>query len=490
MVNNYNVLENEIINRYKSAMMQSIQYSFPLLSQVELSDAINYSINKRCKNEKANIVNNYTNEQVNSTVLEVIDYIIACEPILTSSGVLFKKHKDSNNPLARMIRSFVDLRKIHKNEMFKHPKGSADFEKYNLLQLLDKLDGNATYGCLGAPTSLYYNIYTAESITRQGQSYISCSITLFESFLANNVKFNNLNEIITFINNVVNEKHERKYNDASILDRDIYIEEAFSKIMNTVDMSIWIPTEKEMSLVWEYLLGLSAEDLNRVYYKNNLYAFAELPKVLNIIIKILCELKEPFINPNEPPEYIKDDLDLLYDLLYEYVYYHYFYLDKVDRIDYMQRDVCIIVDTDSTILSLDAWYRFVLEYVYNIDMDIKKEKFDMIDIVDADEFGDRPLREMCTLIEPQFDYNFYTDEMIEMDNLADMCTLVPQDSLKYSIINIIAYICGKLVVDYLDQYSKNTLSKEEGRPCELVINYLSPYYGNVVSKTLLNAGKY
>ena len=57
-----------------------------------------------------------------------------------------------------------------------------------------------------------------------------------------------------------------------------------------------------------------------------------------------------------------------------------------------------------------------------------------------------------------------------MDCLAEPCKLIPQDSLKYSIVNMIAYICSGLVVDYLEQYSKNTLSYKEGKVCELVIN--------------------
>ena len=343
------------------------------------------------------------------------------------------------------------------------------YNKYNLLQLLDKLNANSVYGTLGAPTALYFNIYVAEAITRQGRSYISCSIMLFESFLANNVKFNNLNEVITFINNVGHEKPNRKLIDSYILDRDITLEECFFKIMNTADMMIWIPTEDEMARVWEYLQGLTQEDLNRLYYKNNLYSFADLPVVMDLIIKILCELDEPFMNPNKPPKKIRDDLDALVEMMKEYVYYPHFYIDKLDRIEYMQRDIVIVSDTDSTIISFDAWYRFILDKVYNIDMPIKHQKRDIVDVIKADEWGDRPLKEMVTYVEPQFDYNFYTDEVIELKRLIEPCALIPQNTLRYAIINIIAYICSDLVIDYLAEYCKLAGSCRENVPCALIM---------------------
>ena len=316
---------------------------------------------------------------------------------------------------------------------------------------------------------MYYNIYVAEAITRQGRSYISTSIMLFESLLANNIKFNNLNELITFINNVEHEKSNRKLIDSYILDRDITLEECFFKLMNTADMMIWIPTEDEMARVWEYLQGLSQEDLNRLYYKNNLYSFVDLPIMTDLIIKILSDLEEPFMDPNNPPKKIKSDLDLLVQMIKEYVYYPHFYIDKLDRIEYMQRDIVVISDTDSTIISFDAWYRFILNKVYNIDMPIKHQKRDMVDVIKADEWGDKPLREMVTYVEPEYDYNFYTDEVIELERLIDPCALIPQDMLKYAIINIIAYVCSDLIVDYLAEYCKLAGSYQEGVNCRMVM---------------------
>ena len=102
-------------------------------------------------------------------------------------------------------------------------------------------------------------------------------------------------------------------------------------------------------------------------------------------------------------------------------------------------------------------------------MPIKREKFDMVKVVKADEFGDLPLREMCEIVEPRFDYDFYTDETIELQRLIEPCKIIPQDSLKYSIINIIAYVCSALVVDYLAEYTKLTGSYVEGVKCRMIM---------------------
>ena len=292
---------------------------------------------------------------------------------------------------------------------------------------------------------------------------------LFESLLANNVKFNSLNEVITFIHNVVHEKPNRKYEDSVILDENITLEEAFFKIMNTADMMYWIPTEKEMQLVWERMRALSQEELNRLYYKNNIYSFCDNKVISDLLVKILCKLDVPFMNPNEPPEIIKEDLGLLSDLIKEYVYYPHFYIDKLDRIEYMQRDIVAITDTDSTIISFDAWYHFLLDKVYNIDMPIKHEKFDMIELIKADQFGDRSLRPMIEYVDPPLDYDFYKDEVIEVQRMQNMFKVIPQDSLKYSIINTIAYVCSDLVVDYLREYTKLTGSYSPDKECKMVI---------------------
>ena len=160
------LLATKVVQEYKIVLMDALQHSFPLLSKEELNDAINYSILKRYNNPKASLDNNYTKKRFDGTLLDVLDYINSCEPIITSSGVLFKKHKKANNPLSKMIMGFLEKRAKDKAEMFKYPKGSEMFQKYNLFQLLDKLDANAVYGLILAP---YYSNIVCKSFWIAGK---------------------------------------------------------------------------------------------------------------------------------------------------------------------------------------------------------------------------------------------------------------------------------------------------------------------------------
>ena len=60
------------------------------------------------------------------------------------------------------------------------------------------------------------------------------------------------------------------------------------------------------------------------------------------------------------------------------------------------------------------------------------------------------------------DYDFINDEIIEVDRFTDPMVIIPQDNLKFSIINLIAYIIGKLVNDYMERYCKNSNSDSNG----------------------------
>ena len=54
-------------------------------------------------------------------------------------------------------------------------------------------------------------------------------------------------------------------------------------------------------------------------------------------------------------------------------------------------------------------------------MKIKHEKFRLYSLVKEDDFGDKPKRQLYELVEPRFDYDFCTDEVIEIHKLEAPC---------------------------------------------------------------------
>lgn len=134
--------KDKIVKNYLSVMTTMMKHNYQQLSKQELENAILYSINKRYKEEDAHIYNNYKEKTVDMNLYEVVNYIMDKKPIMTAYGVLYQQHGKSINPLSKVFETFLKNRDLDKDEMYKYPPGSEDFEKYNLFQLLDKLDSN------------------------------------------------------------------------------------------------------------------------------------------------------------------------------------------------------------------------------------------------------------------------------------------------------------------------------------------------------------
>lgn len=446
------------VERYKEMMFYTMSLIYPTLHCQEIKDAIDYSVNKRFTDNECKIINNYTKKEHNMLLSEFTTYIASQEPICTPSGVMFKKHGTVPNPLIEMIRMFMDNRGIHKNMMFQYPKGSELFAKYNLLQLLDKIDCNGIYGVLGQAQAMFYNIFVAESITMTGRELISTATMFFESFLANNVKFASLEEVLWFIDCVVGEKRNRKFNDRDLLDRNISREECFSKIVLTIGdykqgLVKWLPDEMDLQIIWDVICRLDQEDINRLYYKNNLYDFMSNTSMKNALIILMEKLEQPFMNPNEAPKEISVELDTMVDILKEYVYFKYQYMDKQDRCDNMIKCIAGISDTDSAIISLDAWFRFGLEVC-------KDHKFKILNEIDNPVFGEtKPIEEDYE------DYDFINDEIVIRKRLINPNKQIGEDNVRYSLINIMSYIVGELVNDYMVEFTKANGSYDNSKKC-------------------------
>lgn len=437
------------IQHYKGVAFRMASINRSDIPYNVLNNAIDYSIQKRFKDNQVQIENNYKKKVVDMSLLDTCDYIDNKKPIITASGVLFQRHENSINLLYKVIDQFLEGRQIAKDTMFKYPKGSEQFQYWNLQQLLEKRNVNALYGALGQYSCILYNLFVAESTTTQGRSAISSSILFFEAFLSNNVKFGSLNEIITFIDNVMCE--ERIYDDSVVLDRNITRAECFYKLISTCGFNGYIPSQKDLEIIWDILIKISQEDINRLFYKNNLYTFFDNEVLTKSIKFILSELTAPFLNPNKVPEEVRAAMDEVYMMVKEYVYYSHQVIDKLGRTENMERNVSIIIDTDSTIVSFDAWYRYILSKTYDVPMTIKNTEYSIDSFING---SDRMMKTGNKT--DSLDIKDHDESKVQSDRLICPVAMIPQDNLRYSIINIIANICSRLILDYMEKYAKNS----------------------------------
>lgn len=458
-----------IRERYKNTMKRMTKFMYPDAPLDAIDRALDWSIAARYKEERVRLTNNYTNEDGETTIDELTEYILSWEPIITPYGVLFKRPGTEPTPLLKMIKSFMDLRGIHKDQMFKYPKGTDEFNHYFLLQILDKQDANATYGVLTQKSSLLCNVNVGASITAQGRALIATATMFFESFLANGVKFASLEEVIQFIDCTVTERPDRHYNDSDILDNDISTLDCFSKIVLSIGdfkhgKVKWYPTMKDLDVIWTILSRLDQEDINRLYYKNNLYEFMDNRSMKNAMTYILTTLEKPFLDPNDIPNEIKIELDALTDILREYVMYKHHWIDVIDRCDSMIKNVTLISDTDSDIVCLETWYQYILDNIRGIDLNILNQEVDEFKYVN----GDKDYIEEITY-EKVLDYDFYKQEIIEVERACNQGKIIPQDNLRYSIINIAAYFLTTLANEYIEDYTRRNFSYVPGRKCFLYL---------------------
>jgi len=317
---------------------------------------------------------------------------------------------------------------------------------------------------IGMYTSLIYNVYVATSITTQGRELTSSATMFFESFLADNVKFGSLNEVVEFINNIKSEYNTWKFDDREWLDNFYTItpEDVFAKLVLDCGYR-WIPNNEEMEIIWNIVQRLDRRTLVRVWYKNNLYEFMENTKVFNIVRTVLHKLEKPIMFAGDIPENVQEDMVLLVNLLEEFVYYGYMIIDRIDRTNNMIKSVICVTDTDSCILSLDAWFRYVSQKIAGEDFKIMNslgspiEFFEWTEEDEAngkEKFWRQPIR----FVPVRYDYDFQTDELVEAKHRDDPVVNIGEDNMRVSIVNIMTYCIDIFINKYMLKLCTNNHS--------------------------------
>src|SRR5699024_5755665 len=140
--------------------------------------------------------------------LEVFDNTFINEDlVMTGSGSLYEKQKNSENIIIDLIQYFMKERKVYKDQMFVNLNNPDEYDRYNMLQQTIKILNNSLYGVLTQRNSIFYNKYSGPAITYTGEDIVTTSASAFENFLSSNVTLKNMDDVMTYIYNIVTEEY-------------------------------------------------------------------------------------------------------------------------------------------------------------------------------------------------------------------------------------------------------------------------------------------
>lgn len=346
------------ISEYVSQMYDCIKHKFSKEKEEDLKKIITDIVNNRIVDVQCEIINNYKVTETKTTLVKLIDRLLAKTVIVTGEGSLYRP---DSTMASKALLQLLALRKLAKNKALEYKKNKdfVNYRKWNVIQNVYKLLVNSYYGLLGARSSLIYNKFLAASVTSTARTFITSVIMGFED-LTNNLLFFDINDFYKYASNV----HKYLSNFESITnfvaDKEVLINRYLSKF-KTVN--------KEITLqVKEYFNNITDNNiLLNFYYKNNLYEYLKIPIVHERMIKLFDnDYTNIFLYMDNPLSKMKTDTEIkahkdIYDF-FKYIadelYIPEYHSNRIKKLDHLKRENILLTDTDSVFLYLNKFNRF------------------------------------------------------------------------------------------------------------------------------------
>lgn len=168
---------------------------------------------------------------------------------------------------------------------------------------------------------------------------------------------------MVFLENIRKEKHK--------LDERFLPNISVELLIDHLAKTFYEFKEEYRPILFNYLLSLPQNILNRIYFKNNIYKFSYLPKIRYWLSDIISKVDE-FKDPNQVPDTIKDDLEEIWEYYKEFVFYNYSPMGRIQRLKTDKRKTVVTVDTDSNMLNLNPWVTFINKNIVDVHPELSK----------------------------------------------------------------------------------------------------------------------
>lgn len=387
---------------WKKSTMDSLLLIDPSLNKKMVNTALDEIIFNMINNRELALVNNYTNKIAKTDVLSLINMIYDNNLLLAGAGVLFLPHDAKPNPLIDFILYIMGQRAKFKKIRKKYAKFSEEWYEADRSQNSKKLVINSLYGAIGYAMFVLHNRFIAESVTNTGRNILSSAAESFEAFLSDSVNFSTEEELMVYINNIVEEYNSLYKGKLDLGEIFNLKEDWYSKVYNRLLNKCKFNYDNNIpSIIGDMLLNLDAENLVLLYYKNNFFEFCRNDFIKEKILYIVnntdnSEMWNLSTNSNER---VNDMMNSILEFLSIFVLYDYPCYDRIRKCIYVDKGSVCYMDTDSNFIGLYRFASLVKDEFCNNHYNRSEDEVDIMSVSIAlaicNVVVDKALHTMC-----------------------------------------------------------------------------------------------
>ena len=349
---------NVVIDEYIENTVNVYMRLYPESDENKVRMLVTKKVEESLVDIPCTLHNDTYHEYVDTTVLDTFNWLKIRKPIISGNGTFFKQHKEYVAPTIRVLETWLGRRKKLKKVMFTFPKGTIEYNNYNTAQNNQKVICNAEYGESGSQLSTSYSVYLPPSTTGSAKNLTTTLICLLELFVSNDDRYiimKDINEMMDFIINVLDDDDHRPYRVMKHFNPDQVAKRLYGMIYRKND--------SDYDLLYGFMLSLTDDERSKLMLASNLklvlseFLYNEMNMIGSYLKQHIIDLENCDENALQmagfgatAPEAIKDVFEKVSNIVRDSCIYPFIPNDVEVRADNAMRDLVCVVDTDSLML--------------------------------------------------------------------------------------------------------------------------------------------
>lgn len=307
--------------------------------------------------------NNITHETIETSMIDVFDWIVQRNPIISGNGTFFKQHAEYLAPTVKMLETLQGNRKKKKKEMYSYPKGSIEYTNANVGQLSIKVIMNADYGGSGTPLSPFYSCYIPPATTGSAKNITTSLICCLEFISENNnawAKLNSINELFDLIFAVLEDQRTDRVFISDTYSVNEVTEWLLSRTNNVSGgdrrtLQLFLST-LEPSQLTKLMLAFNIRLVLKKYVYQDMSIIMDYLKDHQVDLNNISE--ESLLECGygvKPPDAIAEHIERVSKIIIDNCVYPFVPNDVEVRANEMKRIIVCVTDTDSLMVQFASY---------------------------------------------------------------------------------------------------------------------------------------